>query len=267
MNSEINTGNALFQAIDLHHAFGGVKAVSGFSCTVDKGDIKGIIGPNGAGKTTVFNLMTGVYRPDSGTVALKGENITGSPSHRIVAKGISRTFQNIRLFKSMSVLDNVRTAAYCRLGYPLWSAMLRTRGFAAMEKNIRESSVALLEKFGLAGRMHESAAALPYGQQRKVELARALANKPSVLLLDEPGAGMNPTELNTLSDLILWVRGEFSPAIILIEHRMRLVMNVCESVKVLNFGETIFDGKPGELSGDEIVVKAYFGDDHENTLG
>jgi len=257
----------LFGVSRLTHSFGGVRAISGFSLHIDSGCIQGIIGPNGAGKTTVFNLITGVYKPDSGKVLLKSEDITGLPSHAIVAKGISRTFQNIRLFRTMTVLDNVRTAAYCRLGYPLWSPLLRTPRFRRMECEVRDMSIALLEKFGLAGRMHEPASGLPYGLQRKVELARALVNRPSLLLLDEPGAGMNPLELDNLSELIRWILKEFSLAVILIEHRMRLVMNICESVKVLNFGETIFEGKPAELAGHDVVKKAYFGDDNEIALG
>ena len=257
----------LFQAIDLAHAFGGVKALRGFNLALRPGAIQGVIGPNGAGKTTAFNLITGVYRPDAGRVLLRGEDLTGLASPAIVARGIGRTFQNIRLFKSMTVIDNVRTAAYCRLGYPLWSAALRTPRFGRQEREVRERAAALLEKLGLGGRLHAMAAGLPYGQQRKVELARALINRPAVLLLDEPGAGTNPAELDALAELILWVRDEFSLAVVLIEHRMRLVMRVCESVTVLNFGQTIFEGAPGSLADDEGVRKAYFGEDHAAALG
>jgi branched-chain amino acid transport system ATP-binding protein len=259
MTNSIN--NHLLQVSNLTHSFGGLKAVSDFNLTIDKDDIWGIIGPNGAGKTTVFNLLTGVYRPDKGSVVLDGEEITGLPSHVIVSKGISRTFQNIRLFKSMSVFDNVRTAGYCRLNYPLWSAMLRTRAYYRMEDEMRESIHTLLDTFGLSSRMHEPAASLPYGIQRKVELSRALVSKPSLLLLDEPGAGMNPSELDNLADLILRVKKQYDVAIILIEHRMQLVMRLCDRVKVLNFGETIYGGVPGGLAGNEAVVKAYLGDD------
>ena len=257
----ISTSKYLLEVSNLSHSFGGLKAVSNFNLSVDKNDVWGIIGPNGAGKTTVFNLLTGVYRPDSGAVILNGENITGLPSHVIVSKGISRTFQNIRLFKSMSVFDNLRTAGYCRLNYPLWDALLRTRAFYRMEDEMRETIHTLLDAFALGNRMHEPAASLPYGMQRKVELSRALVSKPSLLLLDEPGAGMNPSELDSLADLILWVKKQYDVAIILIEHRMRLVMKLCGCVKVLNFGETIYDGVPGGLAGNGAVVKAYLGDD------
>jgi branched-chain amino acid transport system ATP-binding protein len=257
----ISTNKYLLDVSNLSHSFGGLKAVSNFNLSVDKEDIWGIIGPNGAGKTTVFNLLTGVYRPDKGAVVLNGENITGLPSHAIVSKGISRTFQNIRLFKSMSVFDNLLTAGYCRLNYPLWSALLRTRAFSRIEDEMGEFIRTLLVAFGLGGRMHEPAASLPYGLQRKVELSRALVSKPSLLLLDEPGAGMNPSELDNLADLILWVKKQYDVSIILIEHRMQLVMRLCGRVKVLNFGETIYDGVPGGLAGNAAVVKAYLGDD------
>jgi len=246
----------------LSHSFGGLNAVSNFNLSVDSGTLWGILGPNGAGKTTVFNLITGVYKPDEGEVIFNNEPITGLPSHSIIARGIARTFQNIRLFKSMTVLDNIRTAAYSHLRYPLWSALLRTRHYHKMEHHYLQQAVAILEKFGLAERMLEQAASLPYGQQRKIELARALLSEPVLLLLDEPGAGMNPAELHDLAELILWVRREFRVNIILIEHRMQLVMKLCDNVKVLDFGETIFEGKTDELGQSEAVVKAYFGEDH-----
>ena len=246
----------------LSHSFGGLKAVSRFDLTIEPESIWGIIGPNGAGKTTVFNLITGVYRPDEGSVRLGTEELTGLPSHAIVAKGISRTFQNIRLFKSMTVLDNIITAGYCRLGYSLFSAIARTPRFQSAEARIRSDAMDILETFGIADRSNDPAAGLPYGLQRNVELARALISKPAVRLLDEPGAGMNPAELDALAQRILWIRKTFSVAVVLIEHRMQLVMKVCDQVRVLNFGETLFTGKPGQLAGNEAVVKAYFGEDH-----
>jgi len=258
---EKNSTKLLFRVNGLSHSFGGLKAVSNFNLSVDSGAIWGILGPNGAGKTTVFNLITGVYKPDEGEIIFKNEYIDGLPSPAIIAQGIARTFQNIRLFKSMSVLDNVRTAAYGNLSYPLWSAVFRTRQYHNWENRVRGSSSAILEKFGLADRMHEQAASLPYGQQRKIELARALLSKPELLLLDEPGAGMNPAELHDLAELILWVRKEFGVTIILIEHRMQLVVKLCDYVKVLDFGETIFDGMTSGLGQSEAVVKAYFGED------
>ncbi len=253
----------LLQVNNLSHSFGGLRAVSSFSLTVDHDMVWGIIGPNGAGKTTVFNLVTGVYKPDSGSVLVNGENIEGLPSNRIVAKGISRTFQNIRLFKSMTVLDNIRTGAYCRLGYSPAAAIMRTPSFLRAERDATERGRALLSEFGLGDRENHIASSLPYGMQRKVELARALVSTPCVLLLDEPGAGMNPSELDGLADLILRIKREYGVAVVLIEHRMRLVMRLCDRVKVLNFGETIFEGKPQDLAANATVVKAYFGEADE----
>jgi branched-chain amino acid transport system ATP-binding protein len=261
-----NNKSPLFQITGLSHSFGGLSAVSGFNLSVEPGAVWGIIGPNGAGKTTVFNLITGVYKPDRGSVKLRNEDITGLASHRIIARGISRTFQNIRLFKSMTVLDNVRTAGYCRLGYPLWSAFVRDKKFRSMENEVLHDAGKILDTFGLLGRQSETAANLPYGLQRKVELSRALISRPCLLLLDEPAAGMNPSELDDLCDLILRVQKEFNLTIILIEHRMRLVMKLCELVKVLNFGETIYDGRPADLASDQAVVKAYFGEGHAPAL-
>jgi branched-chain amino acid transport system ATP-binding protein len=256
----------LLHISDLSHSFGGLKAVSQFNLTVDKSAVWGIIGPNGAGKTTVFNLITGVYKPDQGSIALNGETITGRASHRIVSKGISRTFQNIRMFKSMSVLDNLKTAGYCRLHYPLFGALLRTPSFSRAEREMTEAAMTILDAFGLADRAHAPAASLPYGMQRKVELSRALLSRPSLLLLDEPGAGMNPSELDGLAELVLWVKKQYDVAIVLIEHRMQLVMKLCNYVKVLNFGETIFEGRPHDLAADETVVKAYFGENDAASL-
>ncbi|MDD5674698.1 MAG: ABC transporter ATP-binding protein [Chitinivibrionales bacterium] len=248
-----------FSVNNLTHSFGGLTAVSGFDLTVEPESVWGIIGPNGAGKTTIFNLITGVYKADEGSVALWGEELVGLKSHRIVGRGIARTFQNIRLFKSMSVIDNIRTGAYGRLRYPWYSCLLRSGRFRSAENQVRQECCAILEKFGLADRRHQPAASLPYGVQRKIELARALISRPVLLLLDEPGAGMNPAELDALADLVLWVRQEFKVAILIIEHRMPLVMKVCQQVRVLNFGRTLFTGKPGDLRGDAAVVRAYLG--------
>jgi branched-chain amino acid transport system ATP-binding protein len=253
----------LLQIAGLSHSFGGLVAVSDFNLSIDPNVVWGIIGPNGAGKTTVFNLVTGVFKPDRGSVVLLGEETTGMASHRIVSKGISRTFQNIRMFRSMTVLDNLKTGGYCRLSYPLSAAIIRTSAYTKMEREITDEAMTLLDAFGLANRADEIASSLPYGLQRKVELCRALISKPAVLLLDEPGAGMNPTELDGLAFLVEWVKKHYNVAIILIEHRMRLVMNLCEYVKVLNFGKTIFTGRPRDLAADEAVVKAYFGEGHD----
>jgi branched-chain amino acid transport system ATP-binding protein len=264
MNPEIarrgaSPGHPCFSVTDLSHSFGGLKAVAGVCLAAEKGDIVGLIGPNGAGKTTVFNLITGVYRPDKGAVILRGNNLTGLASHEIVAKGISRTFQNIRLFRSMTVLENIMTAGFSKAGYSLAGALFRTPAFRSKERELRKRALAILETFGLADRRSDYATSLPYGMQRKVELARALMSDPTVLLLDEPGAGMNGAELDGLVELILWIRKSFSPAIVLIEHRMQLVMKLCERVMVLDFGRTIFEGKPAQLSGSQAVVRAYFG--------
>ncbi len=252
-----------FRIIDVSRSFGGLRAVRQFNLSAHSGDILGIIGPNGAGKTTVFNLVTGVYRPDQGKIMLKGNDLAGLPSHAIIARGISRTFQNIRLFRSMTVLENVLTAGYCHAGYSFAHALFRTSRFKNREQAMTDEAMAILETFGLAERRNELATSLPYGLQRKVELVRALVGRPSVLLLDEPGAGMNPSELDALIELIRWIRNTFSTTIILIEHRMRLVMKLCQRVTVLHFGEIIFEGKPEELSENPTVVKAYLGDAHE----
>jgi branched-chain amino acid transport system ATP-binding protein len=256
--------NPLFRITGLTHAFGGLMAVSDFNLAMQAGQIRGLIGPNGAGKTTVFNLITGVYKQDKGSVMLSGKNLAGLPSNVIVSRGISRTFQNIRLFKSMTVLDNVITAAYCRLDYSPAGALFRSKQFKRREASIRKTALETLDAFGLGDRADEIAARLPYGLQRKVELARALVSRPAVLLLDEPGAGMNPSELGDLVDMISWVRDTFGVAIALIEHRMQLVMNLCDRVTVLNFGETIFEGLPADLAKDQAVVRAYFGEDHDD---
>lgn len=256
------THNSFFQITGLSHSFGGLRAVSQFDLIIKPGEIWGLIGPNGAGKTTVFNLITGVYKPDQGEILLDGVDLARLPSHAIIARGVSRTFQNIRLFKSMTVLDNVLTAGFCRLDYSLWGALVKTAGFHEQENRLRRSALEVLSAFNLAHRAYDPASSLPYGSQRTIELARALVNRPKVLLLDEPGAGMNPAEIDKLGETLVWVRNTFGVAIVLIEHRMRLVMKLCEQVKVLNFGETIFQGKPGDLADNEAVVKAYFGEDH-----
>lgn len=257
------SNESLLQAQHIGHSFGGVKAINDFTFSVAPESITGIIGPNGAGKSTIFNLVTGVYRPDSGRILFDGTDITGLPSYAIIARGISRTFQNIRLFKSMSVIDNVISAGYCRANYSLWSALCRTAKFKKVEKSLTDEAIHILDVFGLSNHIHDAAAGLSYGLRRKVELARALVSKPKLVLLDEPGAGMNPSELDGLADLIVWMRDTFSCAIVLIEHRMPLVMKVCESVTVINFGQTIYSGKPSDLGGNEEVVTAYFGESYE----
>lgn len=249
----------LLQVKGLSHYFGGLKAVSDFNLDMEPGELVGIIGPNGAGKTTVFNLITGVYRPTEGQIWFNGHNLVGLQPHQIINKGIARTFQTIRLFKDLSVLDNVRIARYSQVQYNPWSSFLHTRWFGEEERKIREEALRLLGIFNLGSYAQALAKNLPYGEQRRLEIARALATKPRLLLLDEPAAGMNPGEIKRLMELIQWIRREFELTIILIEHQMRVVMGICERIQVLDFGETIAEGKPKEIQNHPRVLEAYLG--------
>ena len=242
-------------------AFGGLKAVQSFSLFLPAGGLYGLIGPNGAGKTTAFNLLTGVYRPDQGSVFVDGQRIDGRKSSQIATAGLARTFQNIRLFGELSVLDNIRLGCQLRRRKGLWATMLRTSGYVAAEREIRHQADRLLELFHLEGRINEQAKNLPYGDQRRLEIARALATKPKVLLLDEPAAGMNPQEKIELMNLIRFIRESFGLAILLIEHDMRLVMGVCERIIVLDHGETIATGTPTEIRANPKVIEAYLGEE------
>jgi branched-chain amino acid transport system ATP-binding protein len=241
--------------------FGGVRAVAGFGLTIREGELVALIGPNGAGKTTVFNLITGVYRPDAGSIAFRGKSLAGRGQHEIVGAGIARTFQNIRLFKDLSVLDNVRTAHFQQGRSSVWSTLLRTPGSLREEREVVESSRSFLSTLGLEGEAQTLAKSLPYGRQRRLEIARALATKPTLLLLDEPAAGMNPAEVEEMMELILRLRKQFSLTVLLIEHQMRMVMGAAERIVVLEFGETIAEGTPEEIRTNPKVVQAYLGGD------
>lgn len=251
---------ALLEVKNLGISFGGLKAVNHFSVTIEKGQLYGLIGPNGAGKTTVFNLLTGVYKPDEGSVLLDGENITGKKTIAINKAGIARTFQNIRLFKDMTVLDNVKVGLHNNYPYSTVEGILRLPRYFKVEKEMDEKAMELLEVFGLLAYKDLYAANLPYGQQRKLEIARALATQPKLLLLDEPAAGMNPNETKELMDTIRFVRKHFGMTILLIEHDMKLVSGICERLTVLNFGEVLAEGETSAVLNDQKVITAYLGE-------
>ena len=244
---------------ELTKFFGGLCAVKNFGLTLPQGALWGLIGPNGAGKTTVFNLVTGLLPPSSGEVTFGAERIDGLNPHEITRLGIARTFQNIRLFSNLSVLDNVRIAYHPHAGYTLSDSLLRTRKFALRERELTEQALEFLSIFKLEGIAEETARNLPYGEQRRVEIARALACKPQLLLLDEPAAGMNPREIIELMELIHFIRDRFKLTILLIEHQMRVVMSICERITVMDFGEVIARGTPREIQGNQTVIEAYLG--------
>lgn len=251
---------AMLEVKNLSISFGGLKAVDDFHVTIEKGQLYGLIGPNGAGKTTVFNLLTGVYKPDSGSIELDGVNITGKRTIDINQGGIARTFQNIRLFKDMSVLDNVKVGLHNKHSYSTIEGILRLPKYRKVEKEMDERAMELLKVFDLDGQADQLASNLPYGKQRKLEIARALATEPKLLLLDEPAAGMNPNETQELMNTIHFVRDEFHMTILLIEHDMKLVSGICERLTVLNFGQVLAEGETSEVLNDPQVITAYLGE-------
>ena len=240
--------------------FGGLKAVDSFNLNIEKGMLYGLIGPNGAGKTTVFNLLTGVYKPTTGTIRLDGKLINGKTPTQINNMGIARTFQNIRLFSNMSVLDNVKVALHEKVKYPLLASMTHMFGFSKKEKEMDELATDILKVFSLDDKSDTLSGNLPYGDQRKLEIARALATSPSLLLLDEPAAGMNPNETEELMETIRQIRDRYNLTILLIEHDMKLVAGICEKLSVLNFGTELASGTPSEVLNNPEVITAYLGE-------
>jgi len=254
-----NGRKMLLDIKELTMQFGGLRAVNNFSLTLNTNDLHGLIGPNGAGKTTVFNMITGVYTPTMGEICFRDQAITGLEPFEINHLGIARTFQNIRLFPNLTVLDNVRIAYHAHAGYSMYDGIVRNHKFQQNERELTEKAQDFLAVFNLQDRQGTIAKNLPYGEQRRLEIARALAAEPTLLLLDEPAAGMNPAESVALMDLIHFIRERFKLTILLIEHQMRVVMGICENITVMDFGQVIARGTPQEIQTNEKVIEAYLG--------
>ena len=251
----------LLKVDNVSMVFGGLRAVSNLSMHIDEGELIGLIGPNGAGKTTAFNMITGVYTPTEGKVYFNGQQSSGKKSYQVTQMGMARTFQNIRLFSELSVIDNVKIAYNMHVTYNLADAIVRDGKYLSEEEFITQKALDLLKIFHLEQEAHEVAKNLPYGKQRRLEIARALATEPKLLLLDEPAAGMNPQETKELMEMIRWIRKEFNLSILLIEHDMGLVMGVCERIYVLEYGMKIAEGPPEEIKHNKRVIEAYLGEE------
>jgi branched-chain amino acid transport system ATP-binding protein len=255
-----SNGNSTVLKVDgLTKFFGGLRAVHDFDVTIKEGELVGLIGPNGAGKTTIFNMITGIYPVSSGEVVFEGHDITDLPAHEVTHLGVGRTFQNIRIFPNMTVLDNVRVAYHPHASYNAFDGVFRSRRFGRGEREMTDRAMEFLSVFGLEKYQDSLAANLPYGEQRRMEIARALATEPDLLLLDEPAAGMNPGEIVELMELIGFIRDRFDLTILLIEHQMRVVMGICEWITVIDFGEIIARGTPEEIRNNPKVIEAYLG--------
>lgn len=251
----------LLKVDNVSMVFGGLRAVSNLSMHIDEGELIGLIGPNGAGKTTAFNMITGVYTPTEGKVYFNGQQSSGKKSYQVTQMGMARTFQNIRLFSELSVIDNVKIAYNMHVTYNLADAIVRDGKYLSEEEYITQKALDLLKIFHLEEEAHEVAKNLPYGKQRRLEIARALATEPKLLLLDEPAAGMNPQETKELMEMIRWIRKEFNLSILLIEHDMGLVMGVCERIYVMEYGMKIAEGTPEEIKQNARVIEAYLGEE------
>ena len=252
---------SLLRVKNLTQRFGGLAAVSDFSVDMQGGELMGLIGPNGAGKTTVFNLVSGFYKPSEGAIEFKGRDTRGLKPHQVTSLGMARTFQNIRLWHDMTVLENVCVSQHYRLGYSVWDCLLRTRRYARGEKQVLDLAMETLEALDLKEYAEEKPRNLPYGLQRRVEIARALTIRPSLLLLDEPAAGLNSADVDDLIRLIKWIHDEFKLTIWMIEHQMKVVMTLCTWIKVIDFGATIAEGTPEQIQSNPTVIKAYLGED------